>query len=340
MGQVSDGRRPLWRDPLLLSELEASAVDSALKGVLKRGTDTLFIGLESQLASMREERLVWQREQPRASFSVAELRALTRELDIRGREALRRDATRRGRMQYVQTSINGITLDSRRILNPVGFSGTTLEISATHIYVAQDIGEVIERIRSGATRVRVRTIVLDRALRKLLLADGLTLPAVIVQDLSTVVLGASRSERHVIGIGEDSIAQHLARNAAHVDAVEIATFLYAHVRDDRSHRELMAVAQPALHRWARATEAILQELLVGATDTSIPLIFPWRIPSAFRHATSPQVRGHMFKNLPNVRWQLLSIPELTAEPQNSRHDAYAALLSTMDTSDPYTMNRT
>lgn len=340
MAQVREGSSPDWEEPLLLSGLLAADVDALVKRVQTRAVQRVLIGLEATYAHVREEKLRWQREQPNTPMSISEMRAISRELGILGRERSRRERSGMSGYQYVETQVFAMQIDGRRVLHPVGFSGATLEIAATHIYAAHDVAQVIARIaEAGSRKKTVRSFALDWAARSLLLAKGVVLPAMMVQELSTAII-PKVSQRHVLGVGEESFAQYLARNVSELSAQDIAGFLYNYRDESRHHRELMASVQPALRRWARATEEAMLADGTFAHDALVPMLFPWRVPSVFRYATRPDIRGHLFRQLPNIRWQLLSLPEVLSSPRTTRHDAYAELLLTLDEADPYMMNRT
>lgn len=336
VARMRDGSLPEWQEPLLLSDVSPEDMRLDLSG-----TSRLLVGLEANYGTVRQERLRWQRDQASVPVSVAEMRSVAQELAIRGGEHLRRDKAKATGFRYLDTKISAMQLDGRRVLHPVGFSGSVLDISALHYYAASDIAETISSIRQqvGATEFS-RVWMLDWAARSLLTAKGVSLPAVFVQEMSTVLLTTSTHNRHVLSIGEESFAQYLARSVSELSAHDAVSFLYAFTDDDRRHRELMAVAQPALRRWARSLERVLLEAGDLPEGARLPILFPWKIPSVIRYGTRPDIVPHVFSRLPGLRFQLLTLPEMLAEPAETRHDAYAALMDALDAADPFAMNRT
>lgn len=336
IGQGSLRGRVSWREPVLIADVETHPLEQEIRRLIGRRTKTVLIGLEGAYVRIQPEMLSWTRERANTPVSIAEMRAISRELTIRGRESLRRHHARAQQEEYIETMVERVEVDGRRVFNPTGFSGTMIRVQAQHCYAAKDIAGMIERIRSAASRTRVRTIPLDGASQRVLIARGASFPAVILGEASTTLFLDTSASRHVIGIGEESIAQYLARSDFEEDAEDIATFLYAHQESSRRHRELMALTLPAIRRWARSVEHVLAEGLLGREDASVTMLFPWRVSAPFRHAVHPQIRAQVFRSLPRVRWQLLTIPELLQQPVKTRHDAYAALLREIDAKDART----
>jgi len=213
-------------------------------------------------------------------------------------------------------------------------------LNAIHCYVARDIAAVLERIRRQAVRADVHVFPLDWTMQRMLVEAGMPFPVAILGETSTTVYEDHGLRRHVVNIGEEGIAQHLSRLDPQESAENIATFLYAYDENDRRHRELMAMALPAVRRWARAIEVLLEPGLTDSGEGVATLLSPWRIASPFRHATRPEVRSQIFTQIPSARWQLFTAPEVLQEPVTTRHDAYAKLLQRIYTRNAYAVHWT
>ena len=297
----------------------------------------LLIGLGCEVVDERPAELFWQRDRPDEVIGIAELRAIKREMMIQGREHLRRETGLISFRTYMDTRVDMLSLDGKRILNPVGFGGHKLYVRAVHRYVDHDVAHLLKALKEAAPRLHLRPFVLDR-LASALAPWTVSGVQVLVGEGGTAVRTRDGT-RHVLAIGEETVFTYLRRAATDVSQGTIQQYRSRIRERNQRDRELTAHALPAMRRWARGIEARVYEAVKGEAAPEVPVIFAFTIPLPFAHIFKPQVRRHVFQRLPKAKWQSTTLIELLNRPDcRTAHDAYAALLLEAQKRDTVAMN--